>query len=135
MICLSFTACNSDSEINLQDSLKTEEKEPARNEESKNLEKLYAEIIAFSGNSKPCTDNKNWAYTTIGVNSCGQPSQYIIYSKTIDVPQFLAKVNAYTEKQIEFNKKWYPANETLTCAPLAIPILVDCVDGKATLIL
>ncbi|MFC6266149.1 hypothetical protein [Flavobacterium panici] len=135
MICLSFTACDSDSEIKLQDSLNTQKKESLKNEDStqdedsKNLEKLYDEIIALSDSNSACSGE--WDFIAIGKKPCGGPEKYIPYSLKIDRSEFLAKVNSYAIQQEIFNTKW---NITSTCDVARRPLAAVCVDGKATLL-
>lgn len=102
---------------------------PDRNTEKENLKKMYDEIIALSGITNGCEGN--WYFTAIGSKSCGGPQAYIPYSLKINTTDFLAKVNLYTAKQGEFNKKWKIFS---TCDVVPVPESVYCVNGKATLI-
>lgn len=123
LICLTFTACDSESEIKLQDSLTT------KNEESQNLEKLYNDLVVFSAKDAECSGNLD--FIAIGKKPCGGPERYIPYSLKIDTAEFLNKVNFYNSKQNEFNEKW---NITSTCDVVARPISAACINGKATLL-
>ncbi len=123
LICLTFTACDSESEIKFENSLTT------KNEESQNLENLYNELIVFSAKDAACSGKLD--FIAIGKKPCGGPEKYIPYSLRIDTTEFLKKVNFYNSKQSEFNEKW---NITSTCEVVTRPIDVACVNGKATLL-
>jgi len=123
---LMFTACSSDSEF-----LKNDDSQLLRDEESKNLEKMHAEIIALSDNSKTCTNSNDWDFVAVGSKTCGGPEEYIIYSVKIDTTDFLSKIKTYNAKLQEFNTKW---EINSICDVVPEPEGVDCVNGKPTLI-
>lgn len=117
-VCLILGACSNDDS-------------DTKDNESKNLEKMYTEIIDLSlAKSQPCTNSAEWAFTAIGSKSCGGVAGYLIYSKKINTVDFLAKVKAYTDAQVAFNTKW---GINSTCEIIQPPYGVDCVDGKPKL--
>jgi len=100
--------------------------------EMQNLTKMYDEIISTSMvNSTPCTNPAEWSFTAIGSKACGGSAGYIPYSLKINVPEFLKKVENYTNTQAAYNKKWGIMS---TCEIIVPPSGVDCVNGKPTLI-
>jgi hypothetical protein len=145
---LMLTACSSDNEYfknenivvepvtdtlvkPVVDTVKVQDPELLKNEESKNLEKMYAEIVALSENTKTCTNNSEWDFVPVGLKPCGEPNEYLIYSSKINTTDFLAKIRTYNTKQEEFNTKW---KINSTCDVVPEPASIDCVDGKPTLI-
>ena len=66
---------------------------------------LFSEIetIAYS---YTCEDEGEWFFTPYGSKPCGGPMGYIPYSNQIEIPQFLEKVNKYTNAEEVFNIKW-----------------------------
>jgi hypothetical protein len=127
-ICLIFTACNADETI-IGKNNKVENDLVTKNEESKNLEKLYNEIVELSKSNTECTGD--WGFVAVGSKPCGEPEKYIPYSLKINLTDFLAKVNTYNLQQEDFNEKW---NIISTCVVTPKPISVDCVNGKPTLL-
>lgn len=104
----------------------------SQEEESQNLTKMHDEIIVASmANSTPCTNPKEWSFTAIGTKACGGPAGFIPYSLKINVPEFLKKIEDYTNAQTAYNKKWEIRS---TCDVMMPPSGVDCIDGKPTLI-
>ncbi|WP_264564944.1 hypothetical protein [Flavobacterium sp. N3904] len=100
--------------------------------EMRNLTKMYEEIISISMvNNSPCVNPAEWSFTAIGSKACGGSTGYIPYSLKINVPEFLKKVENYTNAQAAFNKKWGIMS---TCEIILPPTGVDCVNGKPTLI-
>lgn len=119
-ICFACIACDN----NNPDSTNQEE-------DSKKLKQMYQEIIQLSeANSQPCTDSKDWDFTAIGSQSCGGVAAYMMYSKKINKESFLAKVKAYTDAEIAYQKKW---NILATCDILKRPTGVKCTDNKPQL--
>lgn len=130
-ICILFTACNSDDNVETKTPVVTNVDQDLKNEESKNLEKMYDEIVALSGNTNTNECTGDWDFTAIGSKSCGGPKEYIAYSLKINTKDFLAKVRNYTTEQEKFNTKW---NITSTCDVVSVPVLAACVNGKVTLL-
>ena len=80
--------------------------------------------------SKNCNDSNNWTFTSYGAKACGGPQGYIAYSKDIDVPLFLEKIEKYSKLENEFNRKWGIIS---TCDILAEPKKVVCKNGYPVL--
>ncbi|WP_299220969.1 hypothetical protein [uncultured Aquimarina sp.] len=89
-----FNSCNDDDDTT-----------SSMEQEQQVLVAMLNEIQTIA-NSTSCIDATNWTYTAIGAKACGGPKDYIAYSTTIDVEDFLKKVNAYTDLEDVFNKKW-----------------------------
>lgn len=118
VICLILVSCSNDDDA-------------AKNQEQRNLNKMYQEIITASlVNSQPCTDQKEWTFTAIGSKPCGGANGYIAFSTKINKTEFLAKVKTYTEAEAAFNTKW---NVISTCDIVSPPAGVECIDGKPKL--
>jgi len=100
--------------------------------ENQNLTKMYTEIISASMvNITTCPNPTEWSFTAIGSKACGGSTGYIMYSLKINVPEFLKKVENYTNAQTTYNKKWGIIS---TCEIIPLPTGIDCVKGKPTLI-
>jgi hypothetical protein len=83
---------------------------------------LYNEIIEIAY-SKTCTDINDWSFIGFGAKACGGLQGYTPYHKDIDVPNFLEKVEAYTNAEKEFNIKWSIISD---CTLVNPPKSVDC---------
>ncbi len=119
-LCLLFSSCSNNSD------------EPSMEEESQKLDARYREIIEISlMNSEPCTNPNEWEFVLISPSHCGGFKGYIPYSKKINKPDFLAKVNDYIRDRGKFTSKWHLISD---CAPTNPPTGIECVDGKPTLI-
>lgn len=90
---------------------------------------LFDEIYNMA-TSVPCNDANDWLYTAFGSKACGGPKGYIAYSKDIDVPLFLTKIENYTKTEDDFNKKW---DIVSTCDSPAEPVGIVCNNGVAEL--
>lgn len=105
--------------------------ENIQKEEEQNLKNLYNEIVTFSQiNSKTCNNPKEWAFTAIGIKSCGGAEKYIPYSLAIDKDAFLGMISRYNDLQNKFNEKW---GINSICDITPVPTSIECMDGKATL--
>lgn len=105
--------------------------ENSQEEAAQELDKMYNEIIAVSlANSEPCTNSQEWDFIASGAKACGGYSEYIVYSKKINIEKFLAKIKEYTEAQSNYNKKWGIISD---CSITIKPTGVQCVDGKPKL--
>lgn len=103
--------------------------EDSQKYEQAQLDKLKASIEAEVSGEK-CTDASEWAFTPMGVKSCGGPQQYIAYPKKIEA-SFLVRVNEYTDKVRAFNEKY---NIMSDCAVIMPPTSLKCIKGKVRLI-
>lgn len=99
-------------------------------QEYRALMELFYEIqnLAYSVS---CTNASDWNYTPYGAKSCGGPQGYLPYSNQIDVPDFLAKVDAYKLAEEAYNNTWGIVS---TCDLPPQPTGVSCINGNAVLI-
>ncbi|MBW8524421.1 hypothetical protein K0U91_09635 [Chryseobacterium chendengshani] len=93
------------------------------------LDKLKASIESSVVKEK-CTDAAEWAFSPLGTKACGGPVTYIAYPKKNEAT-ILPKIEEYTQKMSEFNKKY---NITSDCIMAAEPTGVKCQGEKAVLI-
>lgn len=116
--CLLFASCSNNDD-------------DPKEKESKNLEKMYNEIITLSlVNSQTCTNPQEWGITAVNLGGCGVDAGFIAYSKKINTVEFLDKIKKYQEAKIAFVTKW---NILSDCDIGPAPSGVDCVNGKPTL--
>lgn len=94
------------------------------------LDQKRAEIEGLA-TSVVCNDPSGWTYTGIGGKSCGGPTGYIAYSTSINVSEFLQKVEEFTIAEDNFNKKW---NIKSDCSVPPQPIGINCENGQAVLV-
>ncbi|MET3027843.1 hypothetical protein ABXT06_14285 [Flavobacterium sp. UW10123] len=127
-ICLTLVACNADENISQKNNALQNER-ATKEEESKNLEKLYAEIFELSNKNIECSGD--WDFIDIGSQPCGGPEKYIPYSLKTNTTDFLSKVSTYNAKRKDFNEKW---NISSTCLVVPKPIAAGCINGKPTLL-
>ncbi|NVJ85925.1 MAG: hypothetical protein HWE15_06445 [Algoriphagus sp.] len=97
---------------------------------SDDLEVLYQDILRLA-ESQPCTDPKDWSFIALGSKPCGGPWEYIAYPKSINIPEFLAKVKRYNELQQEDNIK---NNRYSDCMFVSPPKSVACENSKPVLL-
>lgn len=107
-----FYACSSDSVL-------------TQEEEAQALSELWAELQVIA-TSEACTGDDNVAFTAIGSKACGGPAGYLAYSLSINVEEFLARVEAYTNMERAFNTKWAVISD---CAVENPPTDVFCDNG------
>lgn len=93
------------------------------------LDKLKASIESMV-NKEKCTNAADWAFSPLGTKACGGPVSYIAYPKKNE-STILPKIEEYTQKTAEFNKKY---NITSDCILAAEPTGVKCQSEKAVLI-
>jgi len=65
----------------------------------------------------------------IGAKPCGGFWEYIVYSSSIDVETFLAKIKILNEKENEYNKKYSIQSDCFMAMP---PSSISCIEGKCT---
>jgi len=93
------------------------------------LDKLKASIESMTMKEK-CTNAADWAFSPLGIKACGGPVSYIAYPKKNEAT-ILPKIEEYTQKMSEFNKKY---SITSDCMMAAEPTGVKCQGEKAVLI-
>jgi len=96
----------------------------------RNLMNLYNEAIGLISDTV-CNDPSIWTYTAFGAKACGGPQGYIAYPKTVNVDEFLNKIEAYTNAEMEYNKKWGVFS---TCDLPIPPNSISCENGKPVIV-
>jgi hypothetical protein len=94
--------------------------------EKAKLESLNKEIKAIAIASQ-CSDEYTCFSIGFGSKPCGGHWEYLVYSNSIDVVDFLAKINAYNELEEMFNKKY---NIMSDCMLVMAPSKTICENGK-----
>ena len=90
------------------------------------LDAQYAEILKLS-TQYSCENSGEWKFTAYGSQACGGPVGYIAYSVKINEQDFMAKVKAFGENQVAFNKKYGVFS---TCAIIVPPKNIICENSK-----
>lgn len=132
MTTISLSSCksaNSDTSTLPKDISERPADENSQKYDEAALEKIKSAIeseIAKEG----CTRNADWTFAPIGSKSCGGPTGYIAYPKKIETT-ILPKIESYTQKMSEFNKKY---NISSDCMMAAEPTSVRCENGKGVLV-
>lgn len=98
-------------------------------QEHRALMDLFQEITDIA-TSVSCSNASDWSFVPYGSKPCGGPWGYIAYSNQIDVTAFLAKVEAYTLAEHNYNVNWGIIS---TCDITAQPTGISCVNGSAVL--
>ncbi|MCU7615226.1 hypothetical protein N0B16_12325 [Chryseobacterium sp. GMJ5] len=93
------------------------------------LDKIKSGIESEIAKEK-CTNAADWAFAPIGSKACGGPMSYIAYPKKHET-SILSKIENYTQKMSEYNKKY---SITSDCMMAAEPTSIKCDNGKAVLV-
>jgi len=93
------------------------------------LDKIKSGIESEIAKEK-CTSAADWAFSPIGSKACGGPVSYIAYPKKNEAA-ILPKIEEYTEKMSQFNKKYSIVSD---CMMAAEPTSIKCDNGKAVLV-
>jgi hypothetical protein len=115
---LTFFSCTSDDDASSQQ------------QDLQDLAVLRMEIENLA-TSVVCEDSTSWTYTDIGGKACGGPTGYIAYPISINVDEFLKKVEEFNIAEDNFNKKW---NIRSDCSVPPQPVGVNCENGVAVLV-
>jgi hypothetical protein len=132
MTTISLSSCksaNSDTSTLPKDISERPADENSQKYDEAALEKIKSAIESEIAKEK-CTRNADWAFAPIGSKACGGPSGYIAYPKKIET-SILPKIENYTQKMSEFNKKH---NITSDCMMAPEPTSVRCENGKGVLV-
>lgn len=133
IITLTATSCKSANSNDLSTLPKDISERPADENSQKYdeaaLEKLKAGI-EFEITKEKCTRNADWTFAPIGSKACGGSAGYIAYPKKIET-EILPKIENYTQKMSEFNKKY---NIVSDCMMAPEPTSVRCENGKGVLV-
>jgi len=133
-LCTAFTlvSCNSSKNINTNKPIDIADRpadEDSQKYDQAQLDKIKASIESeVSGET--CTNASDWAFTPMGVKSCGGPQQYLAYPKKME-SSVLPRINEYTDKVRIFNEKY---NIMSDCMVIPAPTSLKCVNGKIRLI-
>ena len=93
--------------------------------ELKRIEQKFEELNIISSITT-CESSSEIIATPVGSKSCGGPQLYLPYTSSINVNEFLNKIETYTNAEEAFNMKWGIPS---TCEITSVPIY-ECVDGK-----
>lgn len=94
--------------------------------EKKELENLAKEIKAIA-NESVCSNEFVCDFTGFGSKPCGGNWSYLVYSNSIDVVDFLAKVKTYNELEKKYNIKHGIISD---CSLVTPPHAIICDNGK-----
>ncbi|WP_419869980.1 hypothetical protein [Chryseobacterium sp. CT-SW4] len=95
------------------------------------LANLKRDIEAEASQEK-CTAPEEWTFAPMGSKACGGPQFYIAYPKKLEAT-LLPKIEEYTKKESEYNKRY---NITSDCMLVSPPEKVTCNSlGKPELII
>ena len=74
-----------------------------------------------------CSDQNVCYSVGIGAKPCGGFWEYIVYTGSIDLVDFFAKIETLNELEAEYNEKYMIQSDCFLVMP---PKSTDCVDGK-----
>lgn len=94
--------------------------------EKKALDSLKIEIQALAIDSK-CSEEFSCFSIGLGAKPCGGHWEYLVYSNSIDVVDFLTKIKNYNEMEKEYNEKY---NILSDCFLILAPSKIVCENGK-----
>ena len=86
------------------------------------------EKLKTIANAVPCVNTDDWKITPIGSKACGGPASFMAYSNTIEVTDFLTKIENLKKAEDAYNRKWGIISN---CALVTKPSGVVCEEGKA----
>lgn len=92
------------------------------------IDNLKIEIKNLAGASI-CSEEYSCYNVGIGAKPCGGFWEYIVYSNSIDIVTFLAKIETLNELEKEYNEKYSILSDCFMAMP---PSSISCVDGKCT---
>jgi len=90
------------------------------------LDKLAQEIKAMVETSV-CSSEFSCNFIGFGSKPCGGNWEYLVYSNSIDIADFISKVKTYNELEKEYNIKWKIISDCMLAMP---PNGTTCKDGK-----
>ena len=94
--------------------------------EKKELETLAKEIKTIA-DSSVCSSEFTCDFVGFGSKPCGGNWEFLIYSSSIDVVDFLAKVKSYNALEKKYNIEYGIASDCMMAMP---PDDVICENGK-----
>ncbi|MCK5637458.1 MAG: hypothetical protein KAH67_02025 [Flavobacteriaceae bacterium] len=94
--------------------------------EKKELETLAIEIKTLA-DSSVCSSEFACNFIGFGSKPCGGHWEYLVYSNSIDVADFLSKVKIYNELEKDYNIKYNIVSDCMFVMP---PESTTCANGK-----
>ncbi len=94
--------------------------------EKKSMEKLANEIKAMA-DASVCSEGSTCAFIGFGSKPCGGNLEYLVYSNSIDVADFLAKVKTYNALEKKYNIEYGKISD---CSLVSPPQGLSCKNGK-----
>jgi len=94
--------------------------------EKAEIDKLKIEIKSLADESV-CSEEFSCFSVGIGAKPCGGFWEYIVYSNSIDVVSFFAKIETMNDLEKTYNEKYMIQSDCFIAMP---PGSMDCVDGK-----
>ncbi len=94
--------------------------------EKKELDSLKMEILTIAKESV-CSDKFTCFSIGLGAKPCGGHWEYLLYSNSIEVVDFLAKINNYNELEKIYNEKYSILSD---CFLILAPSKIVCENGK-----
>ena len=94
--------------------------------EKQTLDTLRKEIVDMADEST-CSEQFTCDFVGFGSKPCGGFWEYLVYSNSIDVAEFLAKIETYNKLEKEYNIKHGIASDCMIVMP---PTNVICDNGK-----
>jgi len=101
------------------------EVEYTQEQEFKQLQLMLGELKLISS-IVTCESSSEIIGAPVGAKVCGGPQLYLPYTSSINVDEFLNKIEIYTNAEKAFNIKWGIAS---TCDITAVPTY-ECIGGK-----
>lgn len=90
------------------------------------IDNLNVEIKSLA-DASVCSEEFTCYSVGIGSKPCGGFWEYIVYSDSIDVVSFFAKIETLNELEKAYNEKYGIISDCFVAMP---PSSMDCVDGK-----
>ena len=90
------------------------------------IDKLKIEIKSMA-EASVCSEEFTCYSVGIGAKPCGGYWEYIVYSNSIEVVDFLAKIETLNELEKTYNEKYMILSDCFMAMP---PSSMECVEGK-----
>jgi len=90
------------------------------------IDKLKIEIKSMA-EASVCSEEFTCYSVGIGAKPCGGFWEYIVYSNSIEVVDFLAKIETLNELEKTYNEKYMILSDCFMAMP---PSSMECVEGK-----
>lgn len=100
--------------------------EPTQESDKKALKELATEIKSIA-DASVCSDQFVCDFIGFGSKPCGGNWEYLVYSSSIDVTEFLNKVKKYNTLEKNYNSKYGIVSDCMMAMP---PNKVICDNGR-----